>query len=86
MAPTQALNAHAPAWLVCRGAVRVVIGGHVMCPLPDLIGWEACIGCRHLEDVEHDRDRGCGEPEPDSRVEMPGDPALHPGHLIVDLL
>jgi hypothetical protein len=70
---------------VWRGVARGG-DGQVVCPRPDLVGWEACIDCRLL-DVEDDRDRGCGESEPLASIEGSwGSEPIRPGQLIVELL
>lgn len=63
-------GADAPGWIVCRGAARLVTDGQVVCPLPALVGWEHCMDCHLLADVEGDRDRGCSDAEPQPQPEL----------------
>jgi hypothetical protein len=45
-----------PEWVVCRGAVRPILGGEVICPMAGkAIPLATCPTCRWLEDADEDR-------------------------------
>jgi hypothetical protein len=49
-----------PEWIACKGSVRIVDGGLVICPRGDLVDWTRCAACRFLETVDTE-----GRPERD---------------------
>jgi hypothetical protein len=78
---------HAPGWIACGGAFRMVRDGQVACPRPDLVGWKACIDCHLLEAADEDRAPGCAESEPLAPIEGSWSSGrIRPGQLIVELL
>jgi len=77
-----------PQWIACRRQARSVIDGEVFCPRGDLVAWQHCLECRHLEAVDDDRDFGCGELEasgPAAGQQQTIDPVRWP-ELIIELL
>lgn len=82
------LIARTPQWIACRRQARSVMDGEVFCPRGELVAWQHCLECRHLEAVAADRDFGCGELEasgPATGQQQTIDPVRWP-ELIIELL
>lgn len=79
----------APAWIACRGGIRSVMEGVVLCPDGLFSPSACCLSCRFLETAEGDRDweRGCSTEPAVTRAEDRIEPPLESrAALIIELL
>ena len=69
-----------PAWVVCHGQTRLIVGRSVACPLRGRVRASVCLGCRHLvtSSAERSRDRWCAAEEPAVLGSAPSRPASVP--------
>lgn len=80
--------ARSPTWLACRGDVRPVADGEVICPIAGkAIPLGSCPTCRWLEDADDDRRTAwtcSAEPASGRRPDLPA--AAADGDLMIELL
>jgi hypothetical protein len=78
----------APTWIACRGAVRSVAEGVVMCPAGLFAPVAHCLSCRHLEVAEDDRNaaRSCSTEPAAPGLADPEPPIASWAELVIELL